>query len=120
MAPGCRLVVTVPGGPRSAFDKHIGHRRHYTPDALRDLLQRAGFAVERATGAGFPFFNLYRLTVVARGDKLISDVAGGTAEVTGTARVAMRTFDVLFRANLPATRFGWQIAGVATTPVPPA
>ena len=28
-APGCRVVVTVPGGPRSAFDKHIGHRRHF-------------------------------------------------------------------------------------------
>ncbi len=31
LAPGCRLVVTVPGGPMSAFDRHIGHRQHFTP-----------------------------------------------------------------------------------------
>src|SRR5258708_6464022 len=29
MAPGCRVVVTVPGGPMSSFDRHIGHRKHY-------------------------------------------------------------------------------------------
>jgi glycosyltransferase involved in cell wall biosynthesis len=31
LAPGCHLVVTVPGGPRSASDLRIGHRRHYDP-----------------------------------------------------------------------------------------
>src|SRR4051794_17171594 len=31
LAPGCRLVVPVPGGPMSAFDRHIGHRRHFSP-----------------------------------------------------------------------------------------
>lgn len=116
MAPGCRLVVTVPGGPRSAFDRHIGHRKHYTPDALRGLLSHAGFDVEIATGAGFPFFNLYRLTVVARGDKLIDDVAGDSAQVSGTARAAMRAFDVLFKANVPQSRYGWQIVAVALAP----
>jgi SAM-dependent methyltransferase len=116
MAPGCRLVITVPGGPRSAFDRHIGHRRHYTPDALRDLLVRSGYEVELASGAGFPFFNLYRLTVVARGQKLVDDVAGDPAAVGGAAKVAMQTFGVLFKANLPQTRFGWQIVAVARTP----
>jgi SAM-dependent methyltransferase len=119
MAPGCRLVVTVPGGPRSAFDRHIGHRRHYTPAALRDLLERAGFKVELACGAGFPFFNLYRLTVVARGEKLVDDVAGGSGSVGGGARLAMQAFDVLFKANLPKTRYGWQIVAVALAPSNP-
>jgi len=59
MAPGCRVIVTVPGGPISAFHRHIGHRRHYTPVLLRDLLTAAGFEVEVSTGIGFPFFNLY-------------------------------------------------------------
>jgi trans-aconitate methyltransferase len=31
LAPRSMLAVTVPGGPMSAFDRHIGHRRHYTP-----------------------------------------------------------------------------------------
>ena len=30
LAPGGVLVVTVPGGPMSAFDRHIGHRQHFT------------------------------------------------------------------------------------------
>jgi trans-aconitate methyltransferase len=42
LAPGCRLVVTVPGGPMSAFDRHIGHRRHFTAGALEGLLEDAG------------------------------------------------------------------------------
>src|SRR5215471_578422 len=34
MRPDCVLVLTAPGGPMSAFDKHIGHRRHFTPTAI--------------------------------------------------------------------------------------
>ena len=67
MAPGCKLVVTVPGGWYSAFYGHIGHRRHYTPAELSDLLENAGFAVERVCAAGFPFFNIYRMLVTLRG-----------------------------------------------------
>src|SRR6186713_410673 len=63
LAPGARLVITVPAGPMSAFDQHIGHRRHFTPEGLRRLLVDAGLKVESLNGAGFPFFNLYRLTV---------------------------------------------------------
>ena len=54
LAPGCRIVVTVPGGPRSAFDRHIGHRQHFRPPKLRSLLEGAGFDVEYVARAGFP------------------------------------------------------------------
>src|ERR1700693_2552949 len=50
LAPGCRVVVTVPGGPMSAFDHHIGHRRHFSPDDLARILERAGFKLEMSTG----------------------------------------------------------------------
>ncbi|MGH6660161.1 MAG: class I SAM-dependent methyltransferase, partial [Rhodospirillales bacterium] len=30
LAPGGRLVITVPAGPMSASDRHFGHRKHYT------------------------------------------------------------------------------------------
>jgi SAM-dependent methyltransferase len=108
MATRCRLIVTVPGGPISPFDRHIGHRRHYHPEELRTLLERAGFRVESAHGAGFPFFNLYRRVVIARGSKLIRDVAN---EPSLAARMAMRGFDELFRWNL--TTRGWQTVAVA-------
>jgi len=108
LAPACRLIVTVPGGPMSQFDRHIGHRKHYRPDELRALLERTGFRVESAHGAGFPFFNLYRRVVIARGSKLIGDVA---SEPSLAARIGMRGFDELFRWNLKTC--GWQTVAVA-------
>jgi SAM-dependent methyltransferase len=111
LEPACRLIVTVPGGPMSQFDRHIGHRKHYRPDELRALLERVGFDVESAHGAGFPFFNLYRRVVIARGSKLIRDVA---SKPSIAARIAMRGFDQLFRWNL--TTCGWQTVAVAIKP----
>jgi len=111
MAPGCRLVATVPGGPRSRFDRHIGHRRHYRPTELRTLLESVGLRVEAAHGAGFPFFNLYRCTVIARGKKLIADVA---QRPSPAALLAMGAFDRLFRFNLNS--LGWQTVAIAVAP----
>ncbi|HEY8946738.1 MAG TPA: class I SAM-dependent methyltransferase [Polyangiaceae bacterium] len=115
LAPGARLVVTVPAGPRSAFDIHIGHRRHFTPERLEELLVSAGFEVQTLHGAGFPFFNLYRLSVIARGKKLIED-ASGTGELPLTARAAMRAFSLLFRMNRIESRRGWQLVATAVAP----
>lgn len=117
MAPGSTLVVTVPGGPMSAFDRHIGHRAHYRPDQLRDVLERSGFAVQRLLQAGWPFFNLYRLLVVVRGRKLIDEVArDGDGSSSPLARLAMRGFRTLFRWNRETSRWGWQLVAVATAP----
>ena len=114
MKPGCRVVVTVPGGPMSAFDKHIGHRQHFTVDSLTTLLRTAGFQPEFVSGAGFPFFNLYRLVVIARGERLIQDVQSGQASASsGLARQVMRMFDHLFRLNTDRSRRGWQMIAVA-------
>lgn len=113
LAPAGRLIVTVPGGPMSAFDRHIGHRRHFRPAEVRRLLEATGFVVERVTGAGFPFFNLYRLVVVARGPRLIADVARDSGSTSRLARLVMATFGVLFRLTLPASPWGWQLVAVA-------
>jgi SAM-dependent methyltransferase len=114
LAPGCLLVVTVPGGPMSAFDRHIGHRTHYTPDSLKRLLESAGFVVTTSFAAGFPFFNLYRLVVLLRGRHLIDDVAQKeTAAASDLVQFVMAVFRFLFRFNLTRCRFGWQIVAVA-------
>jgi len=117
LAPGCRLAITVPGGPMSAFDRHIGHRGHFTPARLGDVIRDAGLEAERVSGAGFPFFNIYRLFIVARGKALIRDVdqAGGR-QLPTAARVAMRAFDRLFRWNRSDTMRGWQIVARANEP----
>ena len=116
MAPGCRLVVTVPGGPMSAFDRHIGHRRHFSAADLRNLLTEAGFEVEMSGGAGFPFFNLYRLVVILRGRRLVDDVTSGGGSDSRLAGAVMAAFRALLRLNLPIFRGGWQTIAVARRP----
>lgn len=115
LAPGARLVLTVPGGPMSAFDKHIGHRRHYTRELAKKTLEEAGFTVDETRMAGFPFFNLYRLMVIARGQKLIREVESGEMArgQNRTAKLAMRAFDALFRMNTSDSRYGWQVVALA-------
>ena len=109
LAEGCRLVVTVPGGPRSAYDRHIGHRRHFTAAELSQLLTQAGFTVECATGAGFPFFNLYRLLVISAGRRLVRTAAGKPG---ASLRLLAAVFRVLFKLN-SAAGIGWQVLAVA-------
>lgn len=121
LSPGCLVVVTVPGGPMSAFDRHIGHRKHFTPTELRDVLEESGLEVERVFRAGFPFQNLYRLVVILRGRKLATDLSAEGVETKGSAlaRLAMRTFELLFHLNVPSSPWGWQIIAEARVPERP-
>jgi SAM-dependent methyltransferase len=114
LKPGGRLIVTVPGGPITAFDRHIGHRRHFDRAGITSLLERAGYLVERTYLAGFPFFNLYRLVVLARGERLACDVDATVRGVSSqAARIAMKVFRALFHANLLDSPFGWQVVATA-------
>lgn len=113
LSSGCRIVVTVPGGPMSPFDRHIGHRRHYTRKALRGVLEAAGFQVNGVAAAGFPFHNLYRLGVLMRGQRLVEDAANPSPSTI--MRWVMKGFDLAFRLNLPASPWGWQLVAEART-----
>lgn len=111
MAQGCRLVLTVPGGPMTLFDKHIGHRKHYSPRDLELVLRAAGFQVEKVGGFGFPFYNLYRLVLLCRGSGLIQMVSGRPSLLV---RTGFHIFSTLCRLNLD--RWGWQTVGIARWP----
>ena len=80
------------------------------------MLEQAGFEILSLDGAGFPFFNLYRLTVVLRGKKLVRD-AGGTEPLPPAARIAMRAFSKLFSLNSNEGRLGWQLVAVVRKPL---
>ncbi len=116
LRPGARLVVTVPGGSISAFDRHIGHRRHYTPELLRQTLEDAGLVAAMVGGAGFPFFNVYRWFVLTRGDRVINDVLASDGRLTLPARIAMLAFTPLLTLSLPRSRWGTQMFAVAYEP----
>jgi trans-aconitate methyltransferase len=117
LAPGCVLIVTVPGGPRSAFDTHIGHRQHFTDASITRLLEDCGFQDVRAMRAGFPFFNLYRLVVILRGKKLVVDAAASSrGSMSIVARTVMRVFGILFKVNLSDSPWGWQMVAIGRWP----
>jgi SAM-dependent methyltransferase len=118
LTPGCRVIVTVPGGPRSAFDRHIGHHRHFKPAGLRGVLTDAGLTVERVLRAGFPCFNVYKLAVIARGRRLIADVEDRAPGAT-PSRVELAAtgfFDFGFKHSRDDFPLGWQMAAVARVP----
>lgn len=60
LRPGGRLILSVPADPRKwgPSDEAVGHCRRYTRDGLRQLLEDAGFRVERLWGYGFPMANV--------------------------------------------------------------
>jgi SAM-dependent methyltransferase len=116
LAPGCELLVTVPGGPRSAFDRHIGHFQHFTAGKLRQVLTDAGYEVRRVLRAGFPFFNLYKLAVIARGKKLIADLEHRAPGQALPGEAIQKAFGLCLRHSLDDAPFGWQMVAVATVP----
>jgi SAM-dependent methyltransferase len=116
LQPGARVVVTVPGGPISAFDRHIGHRRHYTPELLAKTFAEAGLNTNEVGAAGFPFFNLYRWFVLRRGQSVIDDVVARNGGLTPAARLAMMAFNPLLVVSVPRSRWGRQVIGVAHEP----
>ncbi len=116
MKPGAELIITVPSGPMSAFDHHIGHRRHFTTQSLGDVIDSGGFEVVKIMRSGFPFFNLYRMTVVMRGQRLIDDVSKDNGHESKSAEVVMAGFRRLFRFNRSDSKRGWQLVAVARNP----
>lgn len=112
LANNAFLVVSVPSGPRTEFDKHIGHRRHYTPKSLREMLTNAGFTEVKVRRCGWPFFNLYRFMVYLRGKKLIEDVEIKTIETSFVAKIVSTVFNFLCRFNLPIPILGWQLVAI--------
>jgi len=118
LAPGARLFITVPGGPRSAFDRHIGHRRHFNKKSLDEVIRAAGLIPEKVCGTGFPFFNLYKMTVILRGKALIKDVSVEEETQLGwLARTAMFAFSLVLKRRFNCPSWGWQMTAQARKPL---
>jgi len=116
---GATIVVTVPAGPRTKFDVSIGHLRHYSRDLLHDTLCAAGLEVKEIQAAGFPFFNLYRVLILAMGTKVSSLNRGARRSrlQSGFFKILLKTFQKLMLLNFSDSRLGWQLVAVAKVPV---
>jgi SAM-dependent methyltransferase len=111
LRPGGRLLVTVPGGPMTRFDRAIGHRKHFRRGEVRRELEESGYRVEADWAAGFPFFNIYKLALVLRGDAVLRDAVAQRDDAL--TRGAYGVFRALFRFNSRTSRWGWQMLLVA-------
>jgi 2-polyprenyl-3-methyl-5-hydroxy-6-metoxy-1,4-benzoquinol methylase len=114
MKPGGLLLITVPSGSISDFDRHIGHRQHFSSAELSQVIRRAGLNVEVIRNVGFPFFDLYRKLVLLRGQKLIKEVSQG--KISRPAAVALWVFKFLLRLNLDFLNRGDQLFAIVTLP----
>lgn len=109
-----KLIITVPGGKMCAFERHIGHRKHYTKNELGNLLRDCGYKNFTIQSTGFPFFNLYKIITIIRGKKLIDDVKKNkkTNLTYYLSRIVMKIFELLFKLNLNFLPLGWQLIAV--------
>ena len=122
LSPSGIAIITVPGGKMSAFDKVIGHQRHYTPRVLESLLTQQGFEVLETLAWGFPFHSFYRTAVrVASGFTVQGEAKqsgassaskGVVSSVLGSAYTVFgKALKPLFYLN--ASRWGEQLIAVA-------
>jgi SAM-dependent methyltransferase len=113
LAPGGSLVVTVPGGKMSHFDRAIGHQRHYTPRSIAELLEAAGFRLVSNQAWGFPFHSLYRSLVRVASRAAMPDSAPKQpSKLLSLGYTAMGgVLRPLFHLNL--SRWGEQLVVVA-------
>lgn len=112
LKPHGTLIVTVPSGPRSAYDKHLGHRNHFKKSRLADLLSQTGFKTNKIFAAGFPFFNLYKLMVIMRGKHLVDDTR--QKQMSLPASLVIHCFNILFKFNVKNFPGGWQLIAIAS------
>jgi 2-polyprenyl-3-methyl-5-hydroxy-6-metoxy-1,4-benzoquinol methylase len=119
LQPGAKVVVTVPGGPRSAFAKYIGHYKHYKADELRTVLEEAGLEVDRVITAGFPFFNLFQVAMIVRGEKFVEALKqrDPAAPPPAIEKLGTKLFAQAFKFNRSESKHGWQIAAIAHVPI---
>jgi len=107
------LVVSVPSGPVSEFDKHIGHRKHFTPESLRSLLEDSGFKVIDVYRSGFPGFNIYKVCTILMGKRLIKST--GSKDQNFMIRLVSNIFLLLMILSKKRSRLGWQLFAVCKT-----
>ena len=108
-----------PRWPRSAFDKHIGHRRHYDRDSLAAVLTRPDSPTSTSRPRASRSSTSTSWSSSLRGKRLITDVQGDASVVRGGGSAMRDRSTGCSRSRRHRGRFGWQIVATATSPVSP-
>ena len=119
LAPGARVVVTVPGGPRSAFDKHIGHRTGTSrPIGCTVCSPTAGWRSSAYCAPASRSSTCTSWRSSLRGRRLIADVGSRPAGAAQSRAetIVINAFRKGFAVNRDDFPFGWQMAAVARVP----
>ncbi len=111
------LIVTVPAGPMSFFERFIGHHKHYTKDSITQLLETAGFNRIEVQRAGFPGINLIRLASMLRGKRILNDLAESQSKPV-LLGLGLRIAELIMRHSFKDSIFGWQLVAVCKKYVP--
>lgn len=106
-----RVVITVPAGPVSQFDRYIGHYRHYSKESLRTEIENGGLEIVSIHQIGFPIVNLVRIWCLFRGDKIIKDLTKQNKKFESKFTQAIVKFVTL--TSQIDTKYGWQLVATA-------
>jgi 2-polyprenyl-3-methyl-5-hydroxy-6-metoxy-1,4-benzoquinol methylase len=105
------VIITVPAGPMSYFDKFIGHRMHYSKSDLSLMLNNCGFENFKIFRAGFPGLSVIRFGSIVRGKKIISDLSNSNS-LSLLPRVALVFSKFLLKFSFTDSPLGWQLVAV--------
>jgi SAM-dependent methyltransferase len=106
-----QLIITVPAGPISYFDRFIGHFRHYNRKSLASEIQNANLDLIKMKKIGFPIVNIVRVWCILRREKILQDVSTPSIFINNkTFKKILHVFYFFGKFN---TFLGWQLIAVA-------
>jgi SAM-dependent methyltransferase len=107
LAPGGVFFFSVPAGPKTAYDEEIGHRRHFTTQEARELLESEGFCEVYVRSWEAPFHTFYRKLVGMASNRIKNK--GKPSDYFPAYWLCCKIFNLLFHFNF--LNSGYQIFG---------
>jgi len=105
-----KILITVPSGPISEFDRFIGHHRHYTRKILAGQVSLSQCTLIEYRNIGFPIVNIVRIWSLIRGKKLVTDLENHQAKKNYAFIVgALRPFKAM---SSHYNKLGWQVVAI--------
>jgi SAM-dependent methyltransferase len=106
LAPGGRVIVSVPAWPRlfGPHDRALGHHRRYTPAAGRRLIEQSGLRLMVSGGLFHSLLTVRFLERILRLDSHFSDVGEAVPLVWRYGEASARAIEWVLRAEAVCSR----------------